>query len=342
MSFRASLACGLCLALLSTQTHAAEKRLDRTFTVQSGGKLTMDTQGSDITVRGTDSSQVTVHIVATGPQNVLDRLVLSAEPDADGVAVTTRRRGRQSWLGWLWSGGSRHTSISVTVPRSYHVGLKTSGGNLEIEQLQGTATGTTSGGDVHIGNVNGNVRMRTSGGNITAGDIDGDLQIETSGGNIVVRSVAGRLDAVTSGGDISMQQIQGPTRARTSSGNIVADSIRGAADLDSSGGNIKVTVDGRIHAGTSGGNVDVELLGENRGIEVSTSGGDILLRVPRNVAGFLNASTSGGSVISDLPVTTVATSSGHVARKLSGTLNGGGEPIKARTSGGDIQLRVRD
>jgi len=341
MSFRTSLACGLCLALLSTLTHAAEKRLDRTFTVQPGGKLTVDTDSSDITVRGTDSNQVTVHIVVTGSQKVLDRLVLSAEPNADGVAVTTRR-DRSDWLGWLWSGGVRHAQISIYVPKHYHVGLKTSGGDLQIEQLQGTATGTTSGGDVRVSRVNGNVRMRTSGGDIVADGIGGDLQIETSGGNITVRAISGQLDAETSGGDIRMEQIHGPARAHTSSGTIVADSIRGDADLNSSGGSIKAAVDGRIRAVTSGGNIDVELLGVNRGIDTATSGGNILLQVPRDIAGALNASTSGGSVSGDLPVTTTATSSGHFSRKLSGTINGGGEPIKAHTSGGDIRLRARD
>ncbi|HWK75835.1 MAG TPA: DUF4097 family beta strand repeat-containing protein [Povalibacter sp.] len=340
MSFRASLACGLCLALLSTLTHAAEKRLDRTFTVQPGGKLTVDTDGSDITVRGTDSDQVTVHIVVTGSQSALDRLTLSAEPSAEGVAVTTRS-SRHDWLDWLRSGGGRNAKISVSVPKRYQVGLKTSGGDLLIEQLEGTATGTTSGGDVRVGNVSGNVRMRTSGGNIVASDIGGDLHIKTSGGDITVRAVTGQLDAETSGGDIRMEQVHGPVRAHTSSGDIVADVIRSDADLDSSGGNIKASVDGRIRAATSGGNVDVELLGVNRGIEVSTSGGNILLHVPRNVAGVVDASTSGGSVVSDLPVTTVISSGGRVSRKLNGTINGGGEPIKARTSGGDIQLRAR-
>lgn len=286
MSLRASLTCGLCLALLSTLTHAAEKRLDRTFTVQPGGKLTVDSSGSDITVRGTDSDQVVVHIVATGSQKSLDRLDLSAEASTEGVAVTTRNR--QSGLGWLWSGNNQQTRISVSVPKRYRLELKTSGGDLEIEQLQGTANGRTSGGDVHVAHVNGEVRMRTSGG------------------------------------------------------DIVADDIHGTTDLDTSGGSIKASVDGQIRAVTSGGNIDVGLVGANRGIDVSTSGGNILLQVPRNVAGLLDASTSGGSVVSDLPVTTVVSSSDRSSRKLNGTLNGGGELIKAHTSGGNVRLRAHE
>lgn len=287
MSFRASLACSLCLALLPPLAHAAEKRLDRTFTVEPGGRLTVDADGSNVTVRGTDSNQVSVHIAATGSQDALDRMVMSAEPGPAGIAVTARR-GRRDWLSWLWSDRLRDSSVTVSVPRRYQVEVKTSGGNLEIEQLQGAVTGTTSGGDIHVGNVNGNVRMRTSGGNIVASDIDGELRIETSGGDI------------------------------------------------------RAAVDGRIRAVTSGGNIDVQLLGANRGVEISTSGGNILLHLPRNVTGVLNASTSGGSVVSDLPVATVATASARISRKLSGTINGGGEPIEAHTSGGDIQLRARD
>jgi hypothetical protein len=67
---------------------------------------------------------------------------------------------------------------------------------------------------------------------------------------------------------------------------------------------------------------------------VSSSGGDLTVRVPKDTKGELNASTSGGSVRTELPVTT--TEMGE--RKLIGSLNGGGNTIHARTSGGSIKV----
>jgi DUF4097 and DUF4098 domain-containing protein YvlB len=126
----------------------------------------------------------------------------------------------------------------------------------------------------------------------------------------------------------------GKVVARTSSGDVIARNVRGDSDLKTSGGDIRATIDGKIAAHTSGGNVTAELVGANRGISVSSSGGDLTIRVPKSTTGELEASTSGGSVRTELPVTT--TEMGE--HKLTGTINGGGNPIYAHTSGGSIKL----
>ena len=114
--------------------------------------------------------------------------------------------------------------------------------------------------------------------------------------------------------------------------------MRGDVDLRSAGGDIDATgVDGRIRASTSGGDIDAELLGANRGVHATTAGGSIVLRMDSDVSGVLSASTSGGSIRTDLPVTTSEISE----RKLNGVIKGGGEEIFARTSGGNIHLQVR-
>jgi hypothetical protein len=62
------------------------------------------------------------------------------------------------------------------------------------------------------------------------------------------------------------------------------------------------------------------------------------VRVPRGTTANLEATTSGGQVKSDLPVTATAFGDSH----LAGSLNGGGAPIYARTSGGGISLRAQN
>jgi len=138
----------------------------------------------------------------------------------------------------------------------------------------------------------------------------------------------------TSGGYIHLDDVVGKVVARTSSGNVIARNVRGDSDLKTSGGDIRAAIDGKIAAHTSGGDVTAELVGENRGISVSSSGGDLTVRVPKGTTGALDAATSGGSVRTELPVTT--TELGE--HKLTGTINGGGNPIYARTSGGSIKV----
>jgi DUF4097 and DUF4098 domain-containing protein YvlB len=258
---------------------AAEKKLDRTFTVAPGGSLTVEADGANVRVSGNDSNQVVVHIVARGSEEDLANREMDAVQKGDDVSVRLKQRKR-SWLGW----GSRNgeEKIEVTVPRRYRVDVQTSGGGVELRDTTGNASLNSSGGSINAKNVIGNVEARTSGGSIRVDTVRGDVDADTSGGQV---------------------------------------------DL--------LNIDGKIRGNSSGGGVRCTLVGANRGISATTSGGGIDLTVPRGTSGAVDLSTSGGGVNSDFSLT----SSVKRDHELSGLLNGGGEEIRARTSGGSISLR---
>jgi hypothetical protein len=258
---------------------AAEKKLDRTFTVSPGGTLTVDADGSEVRVKGGDGNQVVVHILLRGTEDNLSNTTVDAAQKADGVLVTVRRPKR----GWLsWGNWSSDELIEVTVPRRYVVNVRTGGGGIELRDTVGAAS------------------LNTSGGEITASNIEGKVDARTSGGSIHVESVRGDVTANTSGGEIELLKI-----------------------------------DGKIVGDTSGGSVRVSLVGANRGISASSSGGEIRVIVPRGTTGNVDLSTSGGGVDSEIQVQT----SVRKDSKLVGTINGGGEAIYAHTSGGSVSLR---
>ncbi len=323
---------GVCLLACSFAAHAAEKRLDRTFTVAPGGRLTIEADSADLRVEGTSGNQVVVHVLLTGSQSTLERMTLSAEQSGDDVAVAAKH-GSGKWTDWFGS-WNIDGKVEVKVPPNYNIDIRTSGGDIVVGQLQGDAHGKTSGGDIRVTELRGPVEMQTSGGDVRAEQIEGNTRLGTSGGDIDVTRLTGDLEAKTSGGYIQLSDISGKVVARTSSGNVIATGIRGDSDLKTSGGDIRASIDGRIAAHTSGGDVTAELVGANRGISVTSSGGDLTVRVPKTTTAALNASTSGGSVRTELPVTT--TEMGD--HKLTGTINGGGNQIYARTSGGSIKV----
>jgi len=163
-----------------------------------------------------------------------------------------------------------------------------------------------------------------------------DVSVRTGGGDIDLKDTVGAVKLSTSGGDVTAKNLNGTVVLRTSGGEITADRVRGDVDANTSGGDVRLLkIDGRIKGHTSGGNVRVSLVGTNRGISATTSGGDVELTLPSGTTGNVMGSTSGGDVSTDLPVTTKVMKEG----RLEGTLNGGGEPIEARTSGGSIRLR---
>ncbi len=299
-ALRASFGAVLVLAFATTTATAAERVLDKTFTVTPGGVINVNAEGANITVTGNDSSQVVVHMVAKGSQKDLDAMTLEASQGDGSIDIEMRRKDHGSWFNWSsWNEESR---VEVTAPHSYRVQAKTSGGSVRLE------------------NVAGPSRLNTSGGSISARNVKGELEAHTSGGSIRVESIEGAVQAHTSGGGVS------------------ASSVRGDVDASTSGGSVNlVGIDGKIHASTSGGGVHCELAGANRGISATTSGGGIRVTMPKNATGMLDAESSGGSINTDFPVTTTR----FAEHRLSGAINGGGEPIYVRTSGGDITLNAK-
>jgi DUF4097 and DUF4098 domain-containing protein YvlB len=274
----------IALLLLAAGTaHAADKTLDRTFTVSPGGSLVVDADGASVRVSSVDANKVTVRMRVSGSESDLADMTLDATQSGNEVTATMRRPRSGKWFNWgSWRAES---SVEVTVPKRFEVSVRTGGGGIDLKDTVGSVKLNTSGGDITAKNLHGTVWLRTSGGRITAENVQGDVEANTSGGDV-------RL----------------------------------------------LNIDGSIKGHTSGGNVRVSLVGANRGIRATTSGGDVELILPQSTSGNVSASTSGGHVTTDIPLTTTVMKSS----RLEGTLNGGGQPIEARTSGGNIRLRAEN
>jgi hypothetical protein len=140
----------LALVLLAASTaHAAEKKFDKTFTVAPGGSLVVEADGASVKVSGTDSNQVTVHMVFKGPEKELADVSLDATQNGNDVNATMRRsKTERSWFNW-GRGAVSHTS-EVTVPkrtRSAHRRRR-----IDLNDTTGSVRLNTSGGDISARN----------------------------------------------------------------------------------------------------------------------------------------------------------------------------------------------
>jgi len=289
-----------------------ERTVEKTFTVQPGGMLSIETQGGDIRVQ--TSADPIVKVVArekirassdAEADEILKKLTLAIEQQADGVAASARYEKMPSGFHW-GSWPPVQVDFTVTVPASYNVTLK------------------TSGGDVTVGDLTGKVHARTSGGSITLGRITGDI------------------DAGTSGGDMRLAEGLATVKLSTSGGNIRVGRAVGPADLDTSGGDIEIkSVENTLHAATSGGDVSAGIAGTLKGdCRLGTSGGRVHVTVGKGVAFDLDASTSGGDV--EATGLTITIEKGGAGRsRLAGKVNGGGPLLRLRSSGGDIVVQTR-
>lgn len=140
----------------------------------------------------------------------------------------------------------------------------------------------------------------------------------------------------TAGGDIKIGGIKGNLTLKTSGGDIWGDRFEGDFVAKTSGGEINLFCNNaKIDASTSGGDIELEYTGVNKSIELKTSGGDIDIKVPQNFNANVDLRTSGGDIMCRFKLNDVQKLS---ETKIIGSINNGGLPLIANTSGGDITV----
>jgi len=279
----------LCVPALPALAADFEQRV----AADPGGSLTVRLDSGEVEVEGHDEASVRVVATSSG---LGDAMHFTLEARDGEIELRGRHRGV---LGWLTAPRVR---VSIRVPEQFSLDVRTSGGEIDVENLEGRLTARTSGGEVQVSEIRGPVELRTSGGRIRVEQVLGDVFARTSGGEVQIDEVEGRIDVETSGGPMELNDVSGPVRAHTSGGEI----------------SVRFT---RPPAG-----------------EIRTSGGGIELEFPEGAGLALDARTSGGGVELDLPVAP----GGEVGRdRVRGDLNGGGQRVELRTSGGSIRVRER-
>lgn len=123
----------------------------------------------------------------------------------------------------------------------------------------------------------------------------------------------------------------------TVNGSVRIAGVNGRHDLETTNGKIEVArCAGSIDASTTNGAITAELLQVVRGqsLEFETTNGRIQVSVPRSLAVDVDAGTTNGSIESELPVATTRVS----RNSLRGSINGGGTPLRMRTTNGGIRI----
>jgi TonB family protein len=286
----------------------------------------------------------------------------SIEVNTEAGDITTADIGGTASL-HTQGGNIRTGRIGASGPRDassgrYAAKLETEGGHIQVLDVSGDLTAFTGGGHINIGNIAGDASLRTGGGHIRAGQIGGRAELETVGGNITVAHAGNFVSVRTGGGQIDFGEVRGSVRAQTGGGGIRVMYVSGPMELESSSGSICLTrVAGALQAATSGGTItawinpdppsgggNVRLAGAS---QLASGNGDIIVFLPRNLAANIDATvTNGGErrIEADpalhLTMQSPTNASGPV--HAMAILNGGGAPLKLKTTAGKIRLQFLD
>jgi TonB family protein len=272
--------------------------------------------------------------------------------DIGGTALL-HTEGGNIFTGRIGGSGLRDPGSARSVAR-----LETEGGHIQAQDVAGGLTAITAGGHINIGNIAGDASLRTGGGHIRAGQIGGRADLETVGGNITVAHAGSFVSVRTGGGQIDFGEVRGSVHAQTGGGGIRVMYVSGPMEVESSGGSICLTrVAGTVQAATTGGTITawinpdtpsgggaVRLGGAS---QLASGNGDIIVYLPRNLAATIDATVvSGGEhrIEADpaLHLTIQGPNNGAGPVHAMAVLNGGGAPLKLRTTSGKIRLQYLD
>ena len=306
------------------QEYDHEEVIEDRFEIRDGGLLTIDSDLGSIEIVGGNGDDIFLTVIK-GVNNVnareadrqFDRFDLNINESRSELEIVgdyDKPRGNINWK------RSLRVHFQLTVPEETNLNLKTSGGSIQIEDIDAAVQAKTSGGSLVLENIAGPLDAHTSGGSIKAFELGDHAKVRTSGGSITIEEADGHVSAKTSGGSIKIADVDGDVEANTSGGSITLKEIAGS-----------------VNAHTSGGSVTAEILGQpQEDMILKTSGGTVTLYLDEDVRADIDASASGGSVSTEIPVAII----GKKKRsKLEGEMNGGGPLFTLRSSGGGVKIK---
>lgn len=243
---------------------------------------------------------------------------------------------------------------------------KTIAGPIDLDNILGTVYVKSGGGDVNVGTLGGDFTLMSGAGNVHITAVNGVSHLDVGGGTIFLGFTKGGVIKADSGG-ITVQKCLGDLKATTGGGNMMLGDIAGNVELKTGAGWIRVgSAQGHVLAHTGGGAVALQKLSQGADVETGggpitvefanmgrngfrdsmlhTAAGDITVFLPGNIGVAVHATSDlsqGKGITSDfsgLKISQEGTFGPHSAY-AEGSLNGGGPPLRVRTTMGAIQFK---
>ncbi len=272
-------------------------------------------------------------------------------------------------------GGVITTNLTIKAPRLKLAVIRSAGGAVEADSLDGDLDVKTGGGDLKCDRIRGDCSLSTEGGNIRVGEVDGDLQAGTAGGYITVKTVrgdaelrtaGGYVDVGSAGGDVGVEtaggaihvnNAVGSVTASTGGGSIIIGKAGGTVTIQEMGGPVQIgaaaavrcqsgsggvrvsNITGPMRVTTAVGSIIASLLAgaQFRDSFLETGNGDVTVLIPSNLGVTIRAETDRGRVVSDFPAIAQRTFGMQVLAE--GPVNGGGPVLRIAGAGGTIFIR---
>jgi hypothetical protein len=341
----------LLLFLLAGQTVAAIAQdnndktpyLTKSLASNAINSVVVNTSAGGISVSGQSGQAARVEVYIRGNNGrELSKEEIQKRLDADydlSVTVTgheVRAIAKNKHQNMDWK-KSISISFKIFVPSQVATDLKTSGGGIRLDNLNGNETFTTSGGGLELDHLYGVIHGNTSGGGIRVSNSGDNIDLQTSGGGIEAKNCTGKIKLETSGGGLRLTDLKGTISAHTSGGGIEGSNIAGELVTSTSGGGIDLKgMDCSLSASTSGGSMRTQMNKVGKYLKLEVSSGNLELSLPLKQGLDLDIS---GDRINQHPSTISAFNGKWDNEHVKGSVNGGGIPVTANASSGNVSIK---
>jgi DUF4097 and DUF4098 domain-containing protein YvlB len=280
------------------------ERISRKFTIGENGRFTLANISGNVTLSSGSGDEVVVEAVkrTRGERRELASVVVEFDERPGRLEVRTRHTARRD---------RASVDFTVTVPRAATVDLSSISGNVRVSGLLGALRANSVSGSVVVSDSSNVESAKSMSGNVelTGSAADGRLTASTISGTVRARDLKARALAVSSvSGNAELSNVEAERlEAKSVSGHVIFD---GAA-------------------------------ARNGRYEFSTHSGDVRLTLASSPGFELRASTFGGSIRSDLPVTVGGSRARGRGRSTTAVVGDGSASLNASTFSGSIVIGRR-
>lgn len=231
---------------------------EKQFFIDPGNDLRIKVSGGDVSITSWNRPEVQIKVL--GNENAREKLDYIFDNSDSYVELKTESKG--AFFNWF---SNISLNIEVKVPRKFNTEIHTSGGDIALEEVEGTSEIHTSGGDVECRDFLGSLDVSTSGGDVRLRGGNTLVLAHTSGGDISL-DYSGEnmgIDLSTSGGDIRIK---------------IPNDLNADMELSTSGGDLSCNLSMNRVSKFSDHKIVAELNGGGYDLLAHTSGGDITVR----------------------------------------------------------------
>src|SRR5438552_902235 len=248
--------CAAAIMLLAVPTFAAE-RFEKTIHAAvdyQGGRVTIDHRFGRVSVRTSNSDQVTARgIVRSSDAELGKQIRFAVMNGTGGVSIRTIFPEIHSHSGEL----SYSADLEVSIPERAPLFLRNRFGSVDVEGLRASSEIVNGQGAIRFRDSRGSQRIENSFGSITVQNSNGDTTVQNANGAVSISDVGGTLSVSNRFASVSVERVMKKVSIANGNGAVTVVDVKGPANINNSFATVELrNIGGTIDVTNQNGRVD--------------------------------------------------------------------------------------